>query len=130
MGWPLKRVRIAKVRLWTKAWLERLGLTEWRVAVRWATRRDIEAGLIAEDEDGSVTWQVENHVAEILLSYRLIKDPEVALHTIVHECLHLRNESHLDKPRRYDSHYEHGLNEIAAALIAASKTIGRPDLNG
>jgi hypothetical protein len=94
----------------------KLRLTEWDIRVVWgrpSDQPDYWADEMDRDCDGNAWWSVEERRAIILLSRASI----APLETLKHELLHLRLEGHhAPEKKRYDQHYEWGLNAIAGAI--------------
>lgn len=99
-----------------KDYQNKLRLTEWQIRVVWGRvcdQPDYWAGEMDRDCEGNAWWSVEERRAIILLA-RASRTP---LETLKHELLHLRLEGHHDPAKkRYDEHYEWGLNAIAGAM--------------
>jgi len=94
----------------------KLRLMEWDIRVGWGREvddPDYWAGEMDRDCEGNAWWSVEERRAIILLA----KGSSAPLETLKHELLHLRLEGHHDaSKKRYDEHYEWGLNAIADCI--------------
>ena len=99
---------IAEARQIAKKWQEILGLSHWKIDVRWAKKSDK-----MDDYHGLIWWYTEEARAEIALN-RKLADEE----TILHEEVHLAFEGHLPQPKDYDRLYEQSINRLVKVLIS------------
>ncbi len=99
-------MRIAELRETCRYWQTELGLTDWRIHLRFP-----KAGEISQEYAGHTYWKPEYPEGLIIV------DRSAGAHTIVHELLHIRLEGHRIACKRYDPLYERALNCLAEALL-------------
>lgn len=97
---------IRELRKECRKWQDLLGLSQWKIELRWATRTE------AKEAQGSAVWHPDEERAWIVVSRT--SDQRA---TLIHELLHVRWEGH--KPYGgYSVHQERAINAITAALLS------------
>lgn len=100
-----------QLRKFCKEMQSRLGLSEWKISIRFSKECDMAGGEYA----GHAFWKPEYREGEILVLR--VQDEYEIKHTVCHELIHILLENHRDRPKRYDPMYERGLNALAEAIL-------------
>jgi len=91
-----------------------MGMSEWAIITRWATRAECESQSTPAYDVGAFTsWFPDTSSATISINPRITQD---FYHTVIHELLHLRLEGHKMPRISLDAMYERGLNYVATLL--------------
>ena len=107
-------MNIRQLRKLLEFWVEILNLPEWKIEVKWGTKKNLEECV------GRNYFSIEELDSLILID----KNGDDIEGTLVHELLHLVLDGHrdVDLTNKYDPMLERAINRTAAAMI---KLVGR-----
>lgn len=106
-------MKLQELRAFCKLWAGKLGLSHWRIIIRWMTAEEEEE---FPNINGFCFWSPDHTHGWI----RISKDSEDIRHTVIHEILHLRIEGSAPMTGKKNMPLEVCINAITAALLEST----------